>query len=67
MNSEQKEKLSLLLQVLGLAEEPMGIFYSDEKPTNGFSPRDMDLPTREKEQSRSGWLGPFGAKIFQNR
>jgi len=37
------------LEVLGLDEEPMGIFYTDEKPAKGFSPKPMDLPTREKE------------------
>jgi hypothetical protein len=36
------------LQILGMDEEPMGIFYTDEKPAEGFSPKPSDLPTREK-------------------
>jgi uncharacterized protein (DUF169 family) len=49
MNKEQIKALDRLLDVLSLDEEPMGIFYTDEKPTEGFSPKPMDLPTREKE------------------
>jgi hypothetical protein len=30
----------------------MGIFYAAEKPSEGFSPKPMDLPTREKEMKR---------------
>jgi uncharacterized protein (DUF169 family) len=61
MNTEQKEKLTLLLQTLGLTEEPMGILYSDEKPEDGFSPKAMDLPTREKEQKNEiDWQAVFG-------
>jgi uncharacterized protein (DUF169 family) len=37
------------MDTLGLYEEPMGIFYTDEKPQDGFSPNPMELPTREKE------------------
>jgi uncharacterized protein (DUF169 family) len=60
MNSEQKEKCSLLLQTLGLAEPPMGIFYSDEKPADGFFPKAMDLPTRKKEQKNEiDWQDVF--------
>ena len=61
MNTEQKEKLTLLLQTLGLTEEPMGIFYSNEKPEDGFSPKAIDLPTREKEQKNEiDWQAVFG-------
>jgi uncharacterized protein (DUF169 family) len=38
-----------LLQVVGLDEEPLGILYTDEIPSEGFSPQPMDLPTRQKE------------------
>ena len=41
--------LPKFLEVLGLGEEPMGIFYTDEKPAQGFSPKPLELPTREKE------------------
>ena len=49
MNSEIKKALPRFLEILGLDEEPMGIFYTDEKPVEGFSPKPTDLPTREKE------------------
>ena len=49
------------LEVLGLDEEPMGIFYTDEKPAKGFSPKPMDLPTREKETDNDiDWQTVFG-------
>jgi uncharacterized protein (DUF169 family) len=49
MNQEIVKSLPNFLEILGLDEEPMGIFYSDDKPADGYSPKPMDLPTREKE------------------
>ena len=49
MNIELMEVTPRFLEVLGLDEEPTRIFYTDKKPTEGFSPKPMDLPTREKE------------------
>jgi hypothetical protein len=49
MQKQLLELLPRLLERLGLDEEPMGVFYSDEKPADGFSPKPIDLPTREKE------------------
>jgi uncharacterized protein (DUF169 family) len=38
----------------------MGIFYTDEKPADGFSPKPMDLPTREKEmKTEIDWQAVF--------
>ena len=49
------------LAVLGLDEEPMGLFYADEKPAEGFSPKRIDLPTREKEiKNEIDWQTVFG-------
>jgi hypothetical protein len=46
---------------LGLDEEPMGIFYADEKPIEGFSPKPNELPTREKEMNNEiDWQKVFG-------
>jgi len=46
---------------LGLTEEPMGIFYTDEKPKEGFSPDPSDLPTREREiKNEIEWQKVFG-------
>jgi len=50
MNTNLLKSLPKFLDILGLDEEPMGLFYTDKKPVEGFSPKPMDLPTREKEQ-----------------
>ena len=61
MNPEMKTNLTRFLEILGLDEEPMGIFYTDEKPADGFSPKPMDLPTREKEKKNAiNWQAVFG-------
>ncbi len=68
MKQQLLESLPPFLEILGLDEEPMGIFYTDQKPADGFSPAVSDLPTREKEmrQKQGGdrGLGSFGAKVF---
>jgi len=60
VDQERKNALPRFLEVLGLDEEPMGIFYTDEKPSDGFSPKPMALPTREKEiQNKIDWQAVF--------
>ncbi len=60
MNSNILKSLPRFLEILGLDEEPMGLFYTDEKPVEGFSPKPMDLPTREKEQRNEiDWQAVF--------
>ncbi len=60
-------KLQSFLDTLGLDEEPMGMFYTDEKPLEGFSPNVSDLPTREKEIKKAVvGMGSIGKKIFQH-
>ena len=55
-------KLQSFLDTLGLDEEPMGMFYTDEKPLEGFSPNVSDLPTREKEiNNQINWQEVFGS------
>ncbi len=49
MTHQHLNNLKEFLDLLGLMEEPVGIFYTDNKPAEGFSPKPMDLPTREKE------------------
>ena len=47
--------------VLGLDEEPLGLFYTDRKPVEGFSPKPNDLPTRQKEMKNEiDWQKVFG-------
>lgn len=63
MPNTWKEKLPELLEALGLDEEPMGIFYTDNKPEDGFAPHEtVDLlPTREKEEhGQIDWGQVFG-------
>ncbi len=55
------DALPQFLDILGLKEEPMGIFYTDTKPADGFAPKPNDLPTREKEQKNAiDWQAIFG-------
>lgn len=53
MESNQFEKLSSFLNRLGLDEMPMGMFFTDEKPDTGYSPKPTDLPTLEKEAANA--------------
>ena len=60
MNQKILKSLPDFLEVLGLDEEPMGIFYTDEKPADGFSPKPTDLPTHEKEiKNEIDWQAVF--------
>ncbi|KAF1077395.1 DUF169 domain-containing protein [Halodesulfovibrio sp. MK-HDV] len=54
--------LETFLSTLGLDEEPMGIFFTDEEPSEGFSPKPNELPTREKEiENKINWPELFGS------
>ncbi len=54
------DRLPGFLQTLGLDEDPMGIFYTDEKPAEGTSPPEGELPTKEKEMKNEiDWQGVF--------
>lgn len=60
MDQNILKSLPKFLDVLKLDEEPMGIFYTDELPQEGFSPKPMDLPTREKEMKNEiDWPAVF--------
>ncbi len=61
MTIEHMELLPQFMETLGLTEEPMGIFYTDEEPKEGFSPGPTDLPTRERElKNEIDWQKVFG-------
>jgi uncharacterized protein (DUF169 family) len=61
MDPQLTIELPKFLEKLGLDEEPMGIFYTDEQPAEGFSPKPMDMPTREKEEKNEiDWQSVFG-------
>ena len=42
------EKLPRFLEILGLNEELLGVFYSDREPTEGFSPGRCRCPPGSK-------------------
>ena len=61
MKNDLIRALPQFLETLGLDEEPMGIFYTDGEPSEGISPKPMDLPTREKEEKNEiDWQDIFG-------
>lgn len=61
MNPKITETLSQFIERLGLEEEPVGIFYTDNRPEAGFSPVPGELPTREKEvKNEIEWQTVFG-------
>ncbi len=61
MNPDIIAAMPRFLDVLGLSEEPMGIFYTDKPPGDGLHPKPMDLPTREKEmENQIDWQAVFG-------
>jgi uncharacterized protein (DUF169 family) len=61
MKEQVMHSLPKFLETIGVDEEPMGIFYAAEKPAEGFSPKPMDLPTREKEMKNEiDWQKVFG-------
>lgn len=62
MDAAVKEKLPRFLTTLGLVEGPMGLFYTDRQPPEGFSPPLMEPPTPEREQlGQINWQAVFGA------
>lgn len=60
MDNETKSAVPEFLNTLGLIEEPMGMFFTDTKPDKGYSPKPMDMPTREKEEKKQvDWQAVF--------
>ena len=44
------EETKVLLEHLGLSEEPFGVYYSDTKPDNAFGPKPGPPISRELEE-----------------
>jgi hypothetical protein len=61
MDTKIQKSVSEFITALGLDEEPMGLFYTDQKPADGFSPKPVDLPTREKEMKTKLIGRPYSA------
>ena len=66
MVSQMTKELPQFLKTLGLHEEPMGIFYTDQKPPEGFSPQPNELPTRAKEiKNEINWQEVFSQFSYE--
>ena len=62
MNESIRENMKAFFDQLGLTEEPMGLFYAEQQPKEGFSPKPGNLPSRDMEaKGEVNW----GA-IFEN-
>jgi len=59
MNPVIQSAVPDFLNILGIMEEPMGMCFTDIKPAEGFSPKPMDLPTREKEKKNESTILRF--------
>jgi uncharacterized protein (DUF169 family) len=60
ISNQLHNDLRKFLDILGLNEEPVGIRYTDNEPTEGFSPQPMPLPTREREKKNEiDWQATF--------
>lgn len=46
---DERGNLQGFLDVLGLSEEPMGMYYTNDQPDEGFSPKPNVLPTADQE------------------
>lgn len=52
--------LHFFLETFKLDEIPMGTFFTEEKPKDGYSPKSIDLPTAEKEANKKvNWPAVF--------
>jgi uncharacterized protein (DUF169 family) len=54
------QNLPKFLEILGMDEEPMGVFYTDQRPAEGFTPQAAELPTRDRESKNEiDWQSVF--------
>ncbi len=62
MDEKIKEGMNLFFERLGLKEEPLGMFYTNQQPEQGFSPKPGNLPTSDMEaRGEINW-----GSIFEN-
>ena len=60
MKAMYQGKIEGFLEAAGLDEEPLGMFYTDQKPETGFSPKPGKLPSAEAEaQGAIDWGSLF--------
>ncbi len=62
MDTQFLESTKAFIDLLGLDEEPLGVFFSDDKPDPGFGLKPSDMPTREKEEKNEvDWHSVFSS------
>lgn len=61
MDKKITEGMKDFFERLGLPEEPLGLFYTDQEPVKGYSPKPGLLPTSEMEKrGEINWGSIFG-------
>ncbi len=62
MDKQLLQSVQPFMDLLGLTEEPLGVFFSDEKPDPGYGLKASELPTREKEMKNEvDWRTVFSS------
>ncbi|SHO48081.1 DUF169 domain-containing protein [Desulfopila aestuarii] len=62
MDASITQKIPKFLETLHLAEEPVGLFYTDTAPETSLKPPLMEPPTPEREQKGEiNWQNVFGS------
>ncbi len=60
VHDDQSAEVQGLVEALGLREEPLGVFYTDLEPKEGFSPKPGVLPTKAMEdRGEVDWQATF--------
>jgi len=60
MEGSNHEEMKKFLEVLGLREEPLGMYYTNQEPEEGFYPKPRKLPTAEEEkEGKIDWGSVF--------
>lgn len=69
INTEEfRNNLENFLEALGLEEEPMGLYYTDEKPVEGFSPkRQASVKDQKDSDNEMNWLSCVLSKVRRAR
>ncbi len=65
--TEFRKKMLSLMTALGLTEEPMGLFYTDQKPTTGYTPKAQTPLNRLESNEEINWTSCALMKIRMAR
>ncbi|MCG8637231.1 MAG: DUF169 domain-containing protein [Desulfobacterales bacterium] len=61
------KSLESFMAALGLTEEPMGLFYADEKPAGGFAPKAQTPLDRFESTGETNWSSCVLSKVRMAR